>query len=149
MDSPHPHHTPRSLPQRKTVRISTMSMLICFHKDPKHDDTDSWYNADEEQNFKLDARDEMASYLHGTVTCIPFGMEHLQSRKYAQKQAMMKRLVQFVVLSEQTRHIPHEHPYDKQDRIAIASMKRSKWSRVQARAIGIHQMSQQDMSAEE
>ena len=123
-------------------------MLICFHKDPKHDDTAIWYNADDEQNFKLDARDEMASYLQGTGKRIPFGMEHLQSRKYAQKRVMMKRLVQLSVLSEQARHIPHEHPSDKQDRIAIASMKHSKWSRVQARVIGIAQLSQQDVSEE-
>jgi len=140
--------TPRTSPQRRTVRFATMSQMVYIRKDPKHN-AGCWYTLEDVTNFKLDARDEMASYLHGTVTCIPFGMEHLQSRKYAQKQAMMKRLVQFVVLSEQTRHIPHEHPYDKQDRIAIASMKHSKWSRVQARAIGIHQMSQQDMSAEE
>ena len=130
------------------MRFATMSQMIYIRKDPKHDAA-CWYTSEDELNFKLDARDEMASYLHGTVTRIPFGMEHLQSRKYAQKQAMTKRLVQFVVLSEQTRHIPHEHPYDKQDRIAIASMKHSKWSRVQARVIGIHQMLQQDMSAEE
>ena len=145
MDSPHPHHAPRSSPQRKTVRISIMSMLICFHKDPKHDDSASWYNADDELNFKLDARDEMASYLQGTGKCIPFGMENLQSRKCAQKRVMMKRLVQLAVLSEQARHIPHEHPSDKQDRIAIASMQHSKWSRVQARVIGIAQLSQQDV----
>ena len=133
MDTP---HTPT---QSRMVRFATMSQMIYIHKDPKHDAA-CWYTSDDELNFKLDARDEMASYLHGTGTrMIPFGMEHLQSRKYAQKQAMMKRLVQFVVLSEQTRHIPHEHPYDKQDRIAIASMKHSKWSRDEARAIGIHQ----------
>ena len=84
----------------------------------------------------------------GTCKHIPFGMEHLQSRKYVQKRVMMKRLVQLAVLSEQARHIPHEHPSDKQDRIAIASMQRSKWSRVQARVIGIAQLSQQDVSEE-
>jgi hypothetical protein len=132
--------------QHKAVRFSTMSKLIYYQNDPKHDYTANWYNADDELNFKLDARDEMASYLQDMNTRIPFGMEHLQSREYAGKRVMTKRFVLLAVLSEQARHVPYEHPDNKQDRIAMASMQRSKWSRVQARAIGIAQMSQQDVS---
>ena len=123
-----------------------MSKLICYcyQNDPKHDDTARWYNAYDELNFKLDARDEMASYLQGT-TRILFGMEHLQSRTYAQKRVMTKRLVLLAVQSEQARHMHLEHPDDKQDRIAMASMQRSKWSRVQARANGLSHLSQQDV----
>ena len=100
----------------------------------------------DEFNFKLDARDEMALYLQGMNTRIPFGMEHHQSSTYAQTRVMTKRLVLLAVQSEQARHISHEeHPDDKQDRIAMASMQRSKWSLVQARANGLSQLSQQDM----
>ena len=116
-----------------------------YHNDPKHDDTASWYNADEELNFKLDARDEIAYYLRREAAGIvpssaPIGLDgHIVTREHARKRIMKRRLVKHVVSLVQARHIPHEHPSDKQDRIAIASMKHSKWSRDEARAIGIHQ----------
>ena len=122
-----------------------MSNLLCYHNDPKHNDTASWYNADEELNFKLDARDEIAYYLRREAAGIvpssaPIGLDgHIVTREHARKRIMKRRLVKHVVSLVQARHIPHEHPSDKQDRIAIASMKHSKWSRDEARAIGIHQ----------
>ena len=100
---------------------------------------------EDELNFRLDARDEIAYYLRREAASIvpssaPIGLDgHIVTREHARKRIMKRRLVKHVVSLVQARHIPHEHPSDKQDRIAIASMKHSKWSRDEARAIGIHQ----------
>ena len=140
---------------RKNLEGTTMSQMVYIRKDPKHDDTASWYNADEELNFKLDARDEIAYYLRREAAGIvpssaPIGLDgHIVTREHARKRIMKRRLVKHAVRLVQAHHIsPHEHPNDKQDRIAMASMKCSKWSRVQARAIGIAQLSQQDVSVD-
>ena len=146
--------TPRTSPQRRTVRFATMSQMIYIRKDPKHDAA-CWYTSDDELNFRLDARDEIAYYLRREAAGIvpssaPIGLDgHIVTREHARKRIMRRRMVKHAVRLVQARHIsPHEHPNDKQDRIAMASMKCSKWSRVQARAIGIAQLSQQDVSVD-
>ena len=147
MDTP---HTPT---QSRTVRFATMSQMVYIRKDPKHDAA-CWYTSEDYLNFKLDARDEMASYLQREAAGIvpssaPIGLDgRIVTREHVRKRIMKRRLVKHVVSLVQARHIsPHEHSNDTQDRIAMASTQCSRWSRVQARAIGIAQeMSQQDTS---
>ena len=64
----------------------------------------------------------------------PVGIEQaLLSRSHTEKRVISKRLVIRAVLDEQARLVPSE---DNNERIAIASMQHSEWSRAQAQVVG-------------
>ena len=110
----------------------------------------SWYTRKDEQQFQVNARYEMLSYLRTKqaaqeagvpvkVTC-PVGLEkQLISNNFTKKRVLTRKLVKAAVLMEQARIMSHEHEYDRQERIAAASRKHSEWSRSQALSVGTFQ----------
>ena len=63
----------------------------------------------------------------------PVGKEQaIISRLHLERRVISKMLVTCTVLDEQVRSVPNE---DNVERIAIASMQHSKWSRVHAQAV--------------
>ena len=74
------------------------------------------------------------------VLC-PFGLEkQMISINSTKKQVLARKIVKAAVLMEQARIMSqYEHEYDRQERIAAASMRHSEWSRSQALSIGTFQ----------
>lgn len=71
-------------------------------------------------------------------TC-PVGLElKLISRDFCHKRLLAKELVRLAVRVEQERTV-YDNDYDRQERIASASMKHSEWSRAQAETLGTFQ----------
>ena len=140
-----------------TVRFSKYSEMVCFK--PSNDTSACWYNRSDEQRFKLQAKHDMISHLQKTndmsthtpsddvmtPRSYPVGLEQqLVSSEFTKKRMVTKRLVQLAVRMEQARIYSDDNADNdtlKQDRIAMASMQYSEWSRHQATAIGtLHAM---------
>ena len=125
---------PKKLKSRMTVRFSPTSTLHCYFK--SQDDT--WYSSEDEQRFKQQAKEDRISCLRRLKTC-PVGLElKIISIDICKKRILTRELVRLAVRLEQER--PHnDDEYDRQERIAAASMKHSEWTRLQAEAIGTFQ----------
>ena len=141
-----------------TVRFSKYSEMVCFK--PSNDTSACWYGRADEQQFKLQAKHDMITHLEKThdmstststpnddvmtPRSYPVGLEQqLVSSEFTKKRMVTKRLVQLAVRMEQARIYSADNVDDtlKQDRIAMASMQYSEWSRHQATAIGtLHTM---------
>ena len=111
----------------------------------------SWYTQSDEQQFQFNSRYEMLIYLRNKkaaeaagkpydIMC-PFGLEmKLISKNFTKKRVLTRKTVKAAVLMEQARIMSqYEHEYDRQERIAAASMRHSEWSRSQALSIGTFQ----------
>ena len=118
--------------------------MVCFKPS---NDTSAWYSRSDVQRFKLQAKHDMISHLQKTDTTpnddvmtprsYPVGLEQqLVSSEFTKKRMVTKRLVQLAVKMEQARTADNVDDTLKQDRIAMASMQYSEWSRHQATAIG-------------
>ena len=140
-----------------TVRFSKYSEMVCFKPSNDTDTSACWYSRNDEQRFKLQAKHDMISHLQKTddmslststpsddvmtPRSYPVGLEQqLVSSEFTKKRIVTKRLVQLAVRMEQAR-TNLDDDVDvidtlKQDRIAMASMQYSEWSRHQATAIG-------------
>jgi hypothetical protein len=135
------------------VRFAPTAEMFCYQADKPKNNDDLWYTAENEEAFRQDEKDNMVSFLQlkimakkagmsGSSSPIspPFGLEQqLISRQYTKKRAIKKKMVLLAVRHEQSKCLSYEHPEERQDRIALASMRHSKWARDQARAIGIFQ----------
>ena len=68
----------------------------------------------------------------------PVGLEkQLVSHDFTKKRKLTRKLVKATVRMEQARFSnTNEHEYDRQERIAAASIQHSEWSRSQALTIG-------------
>ena len=134
-----------------TVRFSKYSEMVCFK--PSNDTSACWYSRDDENRFKLQAKHDMITHLEKTHDMstststpnddvmtpgsYPVGLEQqLVSSEFTKKRMVTKRLVQLAVRMEQARMYSDVNDTLKQDRIAMASMQYSEWSRHQATAIG-------------
>lgn len=139
-----------------TVRFSKYSEMVCFK--PSNDTSVSWYGRADENRFKLQAKHDMITHLEKTYDMstststpnddvmtprsYPVGLEQqLVSSEFTKKRMVTKRLVQLAVRMEQARMYSDVDDALKQDRIAMASMQYSEWSRHQATTIGtLHAM---------
>ena len=136
-------HKPKKT-RRGSVKFSTMSQMHVIEPIDR-----SWYTRKDEQQFHVNARYEMLSYLRTKqaaqeagvlldVSC-PVGLEkQLISKDFTKKRALTRKLVKAAVHMEQAR-LSHEHEYDRQERIAAASVRHSEWSRSQALTVGTFQ----------
>ena len=128
-----------------TVQFSPTSTLHCFYK-PQDDISRSWYSSEDEQRFKQQAKEDMISCLRMKIRpddsahkVCPVGLElKLISRDFCHKRLLAKELVRLAVRVEQE-HTIYDNDYDRQERIASASMKHSEWSRSQAETLGTFQ----------
>ena len=147
-----PRTTTSKKKQQRMVRFSTMSAMVCYNDRGSDNTTARWYTNEDEQRFREDNQDEAISYVmhketRGSISknnapmICPVGLEQqLISREYTKKRSLMKRMAKFTVLREQARISSHnEHPGDKQDRIATASIQCTQWAREQATTIGAFQ----------
>ena len=142
------NQTPKKRRSRMTVRFSPTSTLLSYNKPQDEDISGSWYSSEDEHRFKQQAKGDMISCLRMKIrpddtntihkTC-PVGLElKLISRDFCYKRLLAKELVRLAVRVEQGRTI-YDNDYDRQKRIASASMKHSEWSRAQARTVGTFQ----------
>ena len=136
---------PKQRRSRMKVRFSPTSTLHYFYK-PQDDTSRYWYSSEDEQRFKQQAKEDMISCLRMKIrpddtahkTC-PVGLElKLISRDFCHKRLLAKELVRLAVRVEQERTV-YDNDYDRQERIASASMKHSEWSRSQAETVGTFQ----------
>ena len=142
------NQTPKKRRSIMTVRFSPTSTLHCFYKPQDEDISKSWYSSEDEQRFKQQAKEDTISCLRMKIrsddtntihkTC-PVGLElKLVSPDFRHKRLLSKELVRLAVRVEQERTI-YDNDYDRQERIAAASMKHSEWSRAHAETIGTFQ----------
>ena len=131
--------------KRRAVRFSPKSILYCF---PKTREEIFWYTHEDELRFKLQAKEDMITCLRmkiksGSISdhnMCPIGLEmQLISKGFSKKRRLTKELVWLAVRVEQERPIEYDNDYDKQKRVAAASMKHSEWSRAQAQTLGTYQ----------
>ena len=118
-----------------TVRFSPTSTVHCYFR--SQDDT--WYSSEDEQRFKQQAKEDRISCLRRNLKTCPVGLElKIISTDICKKRILTRELVRLAVRLEQER--PHnDDEYDRQERIAAASMKHSEWTRLQAETIGAFQ----------
>lgn len=137
--------TPRTRPP--SVRFSATSTVHVYQESPR--DPASWYSEEEEEAFKVQTEEEIAALRlikENGLDCNQYGEEfspvgleqHLVSRGFTQKRLVARRMVKMAVLTEQD-HCSATEVTEKQDRIARASRKHSRWSAVQAKTIGYFQ----------
>ena len=128
--------------RQRSVQFSTMSQMHITEPIDR-----PWYTHQDEQQFRVNSRNEMLSYLRTKLTAqdagvplivsCPFGLEkQLVSKDFSKKRALSRRLVMAAVHMEQQAQYSHEHEYDRQERIAAASIQHSEWSKAQALTIG-------------
>ena len=134
--------------ERRSVRFSLSSVHYYHSNVLEGEIASSWYTSEEEQRFKQMARQEISWFFKMIEDrrnvgfrlksgMSPVGIEQaLISRSHTEKRVISRRLVRRAVLDEQAQLVPNE---DKNERIAIASMQHSEWSRAQAQAVGYFQ----------
>ena len=142
----HEHDLCTNLTQkRRTVHFS-LSTTLYYYPDVLEDKVaSSWYTSEEQQRFKQMARQEMAWFIKMIEDSryigvrlkygmSPVGIEQaIISRSHSERRVILKMLVTRAVLDKQVRSVPNE---DNVERIAIASMQHSEWSRAQAQVVG-------------
>ena len=143
---PKSKNAPKQRRSRMKVRFSPTSTLVHYFYKPRDDTSRYWYSSEDEQRFKQQAKEDMISCLRMKIrpddtahkTC-PVGLElKLISRDFCHKRLLAKELVRLAVRVEQERTV-YDNDYDRQERIASASMKHSEWSRAQAETVGTFQ----------
>ena len=134
--------------KRRAVRFSPKSILYCF---PKTREEIFWYTHEDELRFKLQAKEDMITCLRmkiksGSISdhMCPIGLEMQLIKSFSKKRRLTKELVWLAVRVEQERPIEYDNDYDKQKRVAAASMKHSEWSRAQAQTLGTYQATSTD-----
>lgn len=140
--------TPRMSPP--SVRFSATSSVHFYREEPRDPAARSslWYSRKEKEAFKRRTREEISALRRikergldvyaMSAELSPVGLEQcLASREFVTKRLITRRTVKMAVLTEQARG--DIDPTEKQDRIARASRKHSRWSAIQAETIGFYQ----------
>ena len=130
--------------RRSSVHFSALSQMHIIEPIDR-----PWYTHQDEQQFHDNDQNEMLSYLQTKqaaqdagvphkVAC-PVGLEmQLISYDFIKKRDLTRKMVKAAIHMEQSQFY-HEHEYDRQERIAAASIRYSEWSRTQALVNGAFQ----------